>query len=249
MAKYKSDYEEYLDKYCRSRGFCREEAERHLIVQEVKKMYEEREENMKKILVAVPALNKVDVKFVASWANIVFCHGIEGVECHPQFVVDSMTYTARINLADIAVNGDFDYVFWMDSDMIIPADALKKMLDADKDMVTGLYFQRRGKHEPVIYSSVGGNDRIVYADYPKDKLFRVDACGFGCVLMKKNVIHKLALEWCGETFQPFPGIGEDLSFCYRWRRSGGEIWCDPSIKCGHIGEYVFTEADYETSGV
>ena len=43
MAEKKSDYEEYLDKYCRSRGFCREEAERHLIVQDVKRMYEERE--------------------------------------------------------------------------------------------------------------------------------------------------------------------------------------------------------------
>lgn len=39
----KSDYEEYLDKYCQSRGIPREEAERHLIVQEVKKMCEERE--------------------------------------------------------------------------------------------------------------------------------------------------------------------------------------------------------------
>lgn len=38
-----SDYETYLRKYCKSRGFCREEAERHLIVQEVKRMYEERE--------------------------------------------------------------------------------------------------------------------------------------------------------------------------------------------------------------
>ena len=38
-----SDYETYLDKYCKSRGFCREEAERHAIVQEYKKMCEERE--------------------------------------------------------------------------------------------------------------------------------------------------------------------------------------------------------------
>ena len=49
MTKYKNDYEEYVDKYCRSRGFCREEAERHLIVQEVKKMYEERENEIEGI--------------------------------------------------------------------------------------------------------------------------------------------------------------------------------------------------------
>ena len=43
MKQAKSDYEEYLEKYCKSRGFCREEAERHAIVQEVKKRYEEKE--------------------------------------------------------------------------------------------------------------------------------------------------------------------------------------------------------------
>lgn len=48
MTKYKNDYEEYLDKYCRSRGFCREEAERHVIVQEYKKMCEEMEKEATK---------------------------------------------------------------------------------------------------------------------------------------------------------------------------------------------------------
>lgn len=199
---------------------------------------------MKKILVAVPTLNKVDVKFVASWANIVFCHGIEDVECHPQFLVDSMTYTARINLADIAVNGDFDYVFWMDSDMVIPHDALKKMLEADKEMVTGLYFQRRGNHAPVIYTRFCEP----YKNYPENELFLVLACGFGCVLMKTDVIRRVAETHNGLTFQPLNEVGEDLSFCKRWKDCGGEIWCDPTIKCGHIGECVFTEEDWLKNG-
>lgn len=195
---------------------------------------------MKKILVAVPTLNKVDVKFVASWANIVFCHGIEDVECHPQFVVDSMTYTARINLADIAVKGNYDYVLWLDSDMVIPADALKKLLEHDKDFVTGLYFKRRGDHAPVIYS------RFLepYIDYPQNEIFQVKACGFGCVLMKTDVIRRVAEEFEGSTFQPYNEWGEDLSFCYRWKLCDGDIWCDPTVKCGHIGEYVFTEDDW-----
>ena len=41
----KSDYEEYLDKYCEKRQISRAEAERHLLVREVKKMYEERDVN------------------------------------------------------------------------------------------------------------------------------------------------------------------------------------------------------------
>lgn len=199
---------------------------------------------MKKIFVAVPTLNKVDVKFVASWANTVFCHGIEDVECHPQFVVDSMTYTARINLADVALKSGCDYILWLDSDMVFPADTLQRLLIHDKDFVTGIYFQRRGDHAPVIYSGVDEVGRVVYADYPKDKLFQVAACGFGCVLMKTKVIQEVAKASGGATFQPLNGIGEDLSFCYRWQQAGGEIWCDPTIKLGHIGEYVFTEEDW-----
>lgn len=195
---------------------------------------------MRKILVAVPTLTKVDIRFVSSWAGICYHHGVDDVVCSPMFVADSMTYTARIQLADAAVKGDYDYVFWMDSDMVVPRDALKKLLEADKDFVTGLYFQRRGDHAPVIYT------RFVqpYKDYPKDELFTVIGCGFGCVLMKTDVIRTIAKELNGLTFQPEDALGEDLSFCKRWRMCGGEIWCDPTVKCGHIGECVFTEEDW-----
>lgn len=45
----KSDYEEYLDKYCRSRGIPREEAEKHLIVMEYRRECERREDECKQI--------------------------------------------------------------------------------------------------------------------------------------------------------------------------------------------------------
>ena len=48
MAEKKSDYEEYLEKYCRSRGIPREEAEKHLLVMTVRRNYERREDECKK---------------------------------------------------------------------------------------------------------------------------------------------------------------------------------------------------------
>ena len=39
----KSDYEEYLEKYCTKHRISREEAERHLLVREYKKECEERD--------------------------------------------------------------------------------------------------------------------------------------------------------------------------------------------------------------
>lgn len=49
MTEKKSDYEEYLEKYCRSRGVPREEAEKHLLVITVRKAYERRENECKQM--------------------------------------------------------------------------------------------------------------------------------------------------------------------------------------------------------
>ena len=42
-------------------------------------------------------------------------------------------------------------------------------------------------------------------------------------------------------FTPFNGFGEDLAFCLRARDLGYKIWCDPKIKCGHVGQLVVNE--------
>lgn len=198
---------------------------------------------MKKILIAIPMLNMVHAEFMTCLIRLIL-HKIDGAEIYYSVTKDSMTYTARIQLAETALQSGADYVLWIDSDMTFPADALERLLEHDKDMVTGLYFQRRGKHDPVIYSDLNGDSRSAYSDYPQDSLFKVAACGFGLVLMKSEVIAKVAQGNDGMTFQPFPGIGEDLSFCYRWNAVGGEIFCDSTLKLGHLGDYEYTEVDY-----
>ncbi len=35
-------------------------------------------------------------------------------------------------------------------------------------------------------------------------------------------------------------LGEDYSFCERWRQMGGKIWVDESIGLGHFGEGMYT---------
>jgi hypothetical protein len=49
MKEQKSDYEEYLEKYCKSRGISREEAEKHLLVMTVRRNYERREDECKQM--------------------------------------------------------------------------------------------------------------------------------------------------------------------------------------------------------
>lgn len=66
-------------------------------------------------------------------------------------------------------------------------------------------------------------------------------CGFGCVLVKTDVLFEVQAAF-GTMFNPFLGIGEDLAFCWRARHLGYDIWLDPSIECGHVGYSVINRS-------
>lgn len=85
---------------------------------------------------------------------------------------------------------------------------------------------------------------VEYDDYPENSLFEVDAVGFGCVMMKVQVL-KDVMEKENSWFNPYPGFGEDLSFCIRAKKSGYRIWCDSSIKVGHLSLTVVDENTFK----
>jgi GT2 family glycosyltransferase len=209
-------------------------------------------------MIAIPCLNDVPTKFMMSLIALQQ-YKIGGVDINVVVVEDSMTYTARTQLASMALQDQYDFILWIDSDMVFPRDMLYRMLMAGKETVTGLYFQRRGNHKPVIYKRCevltdhSEDDRLaiteVYEDYPTEGLFKVAACGFGAVLMHTEAIRRVARENNGCVFDPLPGLGEDLSFCDRYAKTGGEIWCDPTIKLGHVGRTIFTEEDWKKNVV
>lgn len=199
-----------------------------------------------KVLIAIPTLNTVNIRFVASLMGLV-TRPYPDYAVNVQFIADSLTYTARNELARIAIDDGYDYILWIDSDMTFTSNTLDRLMQSmgtDKEMVTALYFKRRGDHGPVIYK----NTSETYYDHPQDAVFPVDGCGFGMVLMRTDILRRVINEKDGLLFHPDPDLGEDLSFCRRFRQTGGVIWCDPSIVCGHIGEYEYTGKDcvYDT---
>ena len=128
---------------------------------------------------------------------------------------------------------------------------LSEHLDLGREMISGLYVSRKAPIHPVIYKSIRRDPldngflpvAEAYSDYPRDSLFPVAGCGFGAVMMTTELLRRLQAAY-GLPFTPLPGFGEDLSFCLRVRELGREIWCDSSIKLGHAGMTVYTEADF-----
>lgn len=196
------------------------------------------------ILIAIPSMDFCPVGFAQSLASLT-----KVGDCKVSFLVGSLIYDARNKLAKQAILMEADYVMWFDSDMIFAPDTLERMVEhmKDKDIVSGLYFRRSAPYTPVIFSKLNleaeGKKWEGCENYPNE-VFEVDGIGFGCVMMKTSVLVDMACEFVN-WFEPLNGFGEDLAFCVRAKKLGYKIYCDPTIKCGHVGHAIITEDFYK----
>ena len=115
-------------------------------------------------------------------------------------------------------------------------------------MVTGLYFGRGEKKYPIIFepTPLGTWPMTRYFSYPQNALFEVGATGHGCLLIHRSVFEKMERPW--SQLGPFEGmdvVGSDVRLCAKARREAGiKIWCDSTIKCGHLTPSPITEEDW-----
>ena len=189
-----------------------------------------------KTLIAIPCMDQVPAPFCQSLALLT-----KPDNCTLAMKPGSLVYTSRNALAMMAIDMNAEYIFWMDSDMTFPQDCLIRMMktlqEKDLDILSGVYFRRVPPYSPVLFDKLEmeGND-CKYTEFEKlpDDLFEVGGCGFGCVLMKTEVLFNVLAQH-GRMFTPIGDNGEDVSFCLRAREIGYKIICDPSIVCGHVG--------------
>ena len=204
---------------------------------------------MRKILIAIPCMDSVPAQFAHSLA-LLTSYGIEGVEISVQFNLGSLIYSSRNQLAGVAVSDDADLILWLDSDMVFNPDTLIRLLkdiDDGADFVTGVYYRRTAPFTPTLFKSleIDENNNAEFENYDDipEAPFEVAGCGFGCVLMKTDLIRQVYKKF-GRLFSPIGEVGEDLSFCWRARQCGYTLMCDPSIDLGHVAHTMVTKGFY-----
>ena len=197
-----------------------------------------------KTLIAVPTMDMCHARFAQSLAML-----DKVGECQVSFIMNSLIYDARNKFCQQAIEGEFDYILWLDSDMVFPSYVLQQFMQDDKDIVAGLYFRRNYPFTPVTFSELRRENGVLQMkdleEWP-NKMFEVDGVGFGCVLMKTDCLFDIAGKEGGVWFTPTPDAGEDAAFCLRAKSYGYEIWIDPAIKLGHVGQAVITEGVYRS---
>lgn len=121
-----------------------------------------------------------------------------------------------------------DYLFSVDSDILVPADSLSRLIAHNCDIVSMLVCNGHQIGDPDVYNVLRQvDDRYEYIrDFPRHGVFPVDCTG-AAYLIKRRVITR-GVRYCTD------GGGEDIGFCQQAREMGFQLYCDGSLEAFHI---------------
>lgn len=130
----------------------------------------------------------------------------------------------RNSLLDFAVKMNVDYLFSVDSDILVPKNALQDLIDSNKPIVSAQIWNDLAGRYPNVLIKKG--DRIVhYLDFPKNSTFRCHTTG-AVYLLDKDSFSRCRYK--------FDKQGEDIGFCTNAEKLGIQVWCNSSVYCNHI---------------
>ena len=177
----------------------------------------------------------------------------------------------RESMVKAALDNGFEWIFFLDSDVILPKDALQKLFDDKNPLVCGLY---KGKKPNGFFwaawmkgKTPEGKEAFVPVASWSGRLFEVDVIGTGCMLIHRSVFEGIRAKtdlpfflWTKER-QPalldkmnipdpmMREVSEDFWFCLLAKHCGFKVVVDGDVKCGHITTVKLTEQMVTLPGV
>ena len=206
---------------------------------------------MAKVTLAIPTNRGVKGKTVQSLLELV-AHSSKEHELH--ILVSERGYTIAEQRNYIVVQAQknkSDYVLMVDDDMTFPPNTLEKLLAHNKDAIGVKSYSKVLPLCPTVgLMDENGKymhpDNFPFLEYPKE-LFKAYFVGAGVLLIKMSVFEKIEKPYFAfETYEEeeLKGMvknGEDGVFCAKVREAGVEVYCDPTLPIGHLGEMEYKE--------
>jgi len=150
---------------------------------------------------------------------------------------------------------DYDYIMWLDSDIVFePQDVFKLFRAMERDrtleVLCGIYLTTSGTHSTIVkdwnldffqrtgmFPFLTPEELKKIAQKSPKKLADVFYAGMGFMMCRKGAIEKVTYPW----FEPIMHeieisrdfSSEDVSLCWKWRDAGVKIWVDPDVLVGH----------------
>ena len=172
-------------------------------------------------------------------------------------VNESLIPRGRNNLVSkMLFNEAATHLFFIDVDLRFDPEAILKMICHNQDLVGAVYPMKRLPVKYVI------NTVAQPIHIPERKLVEVSTLGTGFMCVKREVLTKMIeahpeLKYndnvgIGKQYEPFMYglfdtlidehknyLSEDWTFCYLWRKMGGRVFADYSVKLDHTGYHTY----------
>ena len=156
----------------------------------------------------------------------------------------------RTNCAYECLNRGYQWLFFLDSDIICPKNTIPRLMSHRLPIVSALYHQRfptwtgvEAEYQPCIFRETvdaeGKRSMVAITDYAPGSLVEADLVPGGCLLIHRSVLEKFIasgikriFEWTLTAENP-QGKSEDFEFSVRARSLGYKCMVDTGIICTH----------------
>ena len=172
-------------------------------------------------------------------------------------LVSGMPYgPARNQGLKLAIDGDFGYLAFLDTDTLPPLDWVMRLIATQRDLVGCIYHQRFPPfHATAFLEGVnehGDVDKLPLPPHQRGDVIPVDFLATGATLYSRRCIeavrskHPRPFEWGIDITKipgddgPLPNFSEDYMFSIRARDLGFQPWLATGIEAQHETTVVST---------
>lgn len=183
----------------------------------------------------IPSGDEVKTDFAISMWGLARKLSFDGVLLNTR---TSLIQMSRYHAVRSAIEYKCDAVFFVDSDLSFPDDALDRLVNHKKDIVAATYVSRRDPH-PVL-GFVSDENGIKHGMTGLVSMYRMP---IGFSLINIEVFRCISRPWFPVIYSEVDDefVSEDYGFCDLAREAGYELWCDLDLshQLTHIGSQAW----------
>lgn len=139
----------------------------------------------------------------------------------------------------------YDYILWIDNDMVFTPADFDKLYEADMQVISGLYIMANDRQFAAVeywdedYFSENGTFEFLEKTSLRSRYlpFKVEYVGFGFILFKQGIFEQLKYPWFEPTFLQIKESKdfsmEDVTLCLKLKKQKINVYAHPEVVLGH----------------
>jgi hypothetical protein len=218
-----------------------------------------------KVFIGMPARGEIPVPTVSSLLNTVTWLEQNNVPSFTSIVGGGTICSARCQIAKAFVDGDCNRLVFIDSDMVWGEGEFIRLLalSSKLDLVAGAY---QGRFDPPHFYMKSPDDVLSPETLEANEYgcIKMAGIGLGFTAVSRRVMEKLVKQAPTIKYREddvLPEVfrfdkdetgtfrGEDMNFFDDAKKAGFDLWVEPKITLGHVGEKIYNASLLDKPGM